>query len=92
MSRYYLLGGLLCLGGMVLVLYQAISSMMAPGEIVWKGLSIVDILDAAYLKWIDGISWHVIQKNLKYITTMPLYLLMLVTGAFTMVVGGVVDK
>jgi len=92
MSKYYLLGGLLCLGGLVLVGFQAISSMMTPGEIVWKGLSMVDVLDAAYLKWIDGISWHSIQKNLKYITTMPVYILLLGTGAFTMVVGGVVEK
>ncbi len=55
-------------------------------------LSIVDVFDAAYLKWIDGISWHAIQKNLKYITTMPVYILLLATGTFTMVVGGVVDK
>ncbi len=92
MSRYYILGGLLCLGSVVVLLFQAISSMMVPGEIVWKSFSIVDVLDATYLKWIDGISWHGIQKNLKYITTIPVYILLLVTGAFTMAVGGVVDK
>ncbi|NQT71001.1 MAG: hypothetical protein HQ552_15660 [Desulfobacteraceae bacterium] len=52
----------------------------------------VDVLDAAYLKWIDGISWHSIQKNLKYVTTMPMYILLLSVGAFSFVVGGVVDK
>ena len=92
MSKYYIFGGLLCLGGLVLVLFQTVSSMMAPGEMVWKSLSIVDVLDATYLKWIDGISWHSIQKNLKYITTMPMYILLLSVGAFSFVVGGVVDK
>ena len=92
MSKYYVLGGLFCLGGLVLAIFQTISSIMAPGEIVLKSLSIVDVLDATYLQWIDGISWHSIQKNLKYITTMPMYILLLATGAFTMVVGGVVDK
>jgi len=92
MSKYYIAGGLLCLSGLVLVGFQAISSMMTPGEIVWKSLSMVDVLDAAYLKWIDGISWHSIQKNLKYITTMPMYILLLSVGAFSFVVGGVVDK
>jgi hypothetical protein len=92
MSKYYILGGLLCLGGLVLVIFQAISSMMAPGDIVWKSVSIVDVLGATHLQWIDGISWHSIQKNLKHITTMPMYILLLGTGAFTMVVGGVVDK
>jgi len=92
MSRYYIVGGLLCLGGFVLAVFQTISSMMTPGDIVFKSICIVDVLDATYLKWIDGISWHGIQKNLKYITTMPMYILLLGTGAFTMVVGGVVDK
>ena len=92
MSKYYIFGGLLCLGGLVLVLFQTVSSMMAPGEMVWKSLSIVDVLDATYLKWIDGISWHTVQKNLKHITTMPMYILLLGTGAVTVVVGGVVDK
>jgi hypothetical protein len=92
MSRYYIVGGLLCLGGLLVLLYQTISSMMTPGDIVFNSLGIVDVLDATYLKWIDGISWHGIQKNVKYITTMPMYILLLGTGAFTMVVGGVVDK
>jgi hypothetical protein len=92
MSRYYIVGGLLCLGGLLVLLYQTISSMMTPGDIVFNSLGIVDVLDATYLKWIDGISWHGIQKTLKYITTMPMYILLLGTGAFTMVVGGVVDK
>lgn len=92
MSKYYIVGGLLCLGGLVLVGFQAISSMMTPGDIVWKSLSLVDVLDATYLKWIDSISWHSIQKNLKHITTMPMYILLLGTGTFSMIVGGVVDK
>ncbi|MBW1751759.1 MAG: hypothetical protein JRJ46_01345 [Deltaproteobacteria bacterium] len=92
MSRYYIVGGFLCLSGLVVLLFQTVSSMMTPGDIVFKSLGIVDVLDATYLKWIDGISWHGIQKNLKYIITIPMYLLLLGTGAFTMVVGGVVDK
>lgn len=92
MSRYYVIGGLLCVGGLLLVVFQAVSSMMAPGEIVWKSLSVVDVIDAAYLKWIDGISWQSIQKGMKYITTMPLYILSLSVGGFSFMVGGFVDK
>jgi hypothetical protein len=36
--------------------------MMTPGEIVWKSLSLVDIIRAENLKWIEGISWHGIQS------------------------------
>ena len=92
MSKYYVIGGLLCVGGLLLVVFQAVSSMMTPGDIVWNSLSVVDVIDAAYLKWIDGISWQSIQKGMKYITTMPLYILSLSIGGFSFMVGGCVDK
>ena len=92
MSKFYILGGLLCLGGLVMVCFQAISSMMTPGQIVWKSLSIVNVVSAEHLKWIDGISWHGIQNIIKYITTMPMYILLLCLGGLSFIVGGVVDK
>ncbi|MBW1895094.1 MAG: hypothetical protein JRI91_15590 [Deltaproteobacteria bacterium] len=92
MSKYYMIGGMLCVGGVIMVIFQAVSSMMTAGDIVWKSLSLVDVISTEYLAWIDGISWQSIQKNIKYITTIPLYLLMLSVGCLSMVVGGVVDK
>jgi len=92
MSKYYLIGGLLCIGGLLMIIFQAVSSMMTPGEIVWKSLSFVDVIDAAYLNWIDSVSWHGIQKSLKYIATMPLCILSLSVGVFSFMVGGFVDK
>jgi len=62
MSKFTIIGGLLCLGGLLMIIFQAVSSMMTVGEIAWQSLSIVDIVNAEYLKWIDGISWHSIQK------------------------------
>jgi len=92
MSKFNIIGGLLCLAGLVMVLFQAVSSMMAPGEVVWKSLSIVDIVNVEYLQWIDGISWHSIQNILKYIASMPLYILLLCVGGATLVVGGLTQK
>lgn len=92
MSKFTIIGGLLCLAGLVMVVFQAVSSMMTAGEIVWKSLSIVDIVSAEYLKWIDGISWHSIQNLIKYIVSMPLYILLFGGGAATLVVGGLTDK
>jgi hypothetical protein len=92
MSKYYLVGGILCICGLVLVGFQAISSMMTPGEIVWKSLSLVDVVNPAYLKWVQSISWNGLQKIVHYIITMPLYLLLLATGIFSFIVGGLVDK
>jgi len=92
MSKYYIVGGLLCIGGLVLVGFQAISSMMSPGEMVWKSLTITSIVDAEQLKWINSISWHSIQKIVKYIVTMPLYILLLCVGGLSFLVGGLVDR
>jgi len=92
MSKYYIVGGLLCLGGLLLIGFQAISSMMMQGEIVWKSLSIAGIVDAEHLKWIDSISWYSIQKIIKNITTMPLYILLICVGILSFIIGGLVDK
>jgi len=70
MSKFTIIGGLLCLGGLLMIIFQAVSSMMTVGEIAWQSLSIVDIVNAEYLKWIDGISWHSIQKIIKYIASL----------------------
>ncbi len=92
MSKYYLFGGLLSIGGVVLVLCQAISSMMTPGEIVWKRLSIVDIVDAEYINWLDDVPLDAIQSISQYITTMPLYILLVAVGIFLFIVGGLVQE
>ncbi|MEA3279138.1 MAG: hypothetical protein U9Q38_00865 [Thermodesulfobacteriota bacterium] len=92
MSKCYIVGGLLCIGGLLLVGFQAISSVMTPDEIVWKSLNLAGIVDAEYLKWIDSISWYNIQKIIKYIVTMPLYILLFCVGGLFLVIGGFVDK
>lgn len=92
MSKYYILGGLLVVGGLVLICFQAISSMMTAGEIVWKGLSVTSIVGMEHLKWIDGISWHSMQTLVKHIVTMPLYILLICTGIVSLIVGGLIDK
>jgi hypothetical protein len=86
MSRYYLLGGLSTIGGLLLLLWQAISSMMTAGDIAWKKLSLAGVVDAGYLRWVEGIS------PLEYIVAMPLYLLLIVVGILLFIVGGIVNK
>ncbi len=87
MSRYYLLGGFFLIGAAVLVLCQAIASMMTAGEIVWKRLRIVDIVGAA--DWLDGMPF---QSVAQYIATMPLYVLLIAAGIFLFAVGGLLKK
>lgn len=92
MSKLNIIGGLLCLAGLVMVVFQAVSSMMTAGEIVWKSVSIVDIVSAEYLEWINDISWHYIQTALKYIASMPLFILLLCVGGITLLIGGLTQK
>ena len=80
------------MGGVALVLCQAIASMMTPGEIVWKRLSIVDIVDARYINWLDDIPLDTIQSISQYIAAMPLYILLIAVGIFLFIVGGLVQK
>jgi hypothetical protein len=46
LSKYNLLGGLFVISGFLMVLFQAISSMMTAGEIVWKKVGLMDVIDA----------------------------------------------
>ena len=87
MSKFNIVGGVLCFGGLLLIGFQAVSSMMNPGELVWKSLSLVDVVDAEHLKWIDNISWGSIQNGIKYIATMPLYILLLCGGVLSFIFG-----
>ena len=92
MSKLNLLGIVLCLAGLVMVLFQAVSSMMTAGEIVWKSLSIVDIVSAEYLEWIDNISWHYIRMALEYIASAPIYILLLCVGGVSLLIGGLTQR
>ena len=92
MSKFNIIGIVLCVAGLVMVVFQAVSSMMTAGEIVWKSLSIVDLVSAEYLEWIDGISWYYVQTALNYIVSAPIYILLLCLGGVTLLIGGLTQK
>ena len=92
MSRYYITAMLLFIGGLVLVLYQAVSSLMTAGEIVWQSYTIADFLDMKYLKWIDNLSWDKMQYTFKRATTMPLYILLIGGSVLLFIFGGVLEN
>jgi len=66
--------------------------MMTPGEIVWKRLSLLDIVDAKYAEWIDGISWDTIQGILQHIATMPIFIILISVGILFFIIGALVQK
>ena len=92
MNKFTLLGLILLgLGGCILG-FQAISSMMTPGEITWETLNLVDVTGQKTLDWVNGISMQLAQKGLHYVVTMPLYMLSFAVGVLFLIVGGFMSK
>jgi len=92
MNKFTILGLIfLGLGGLILG-FQAISSMMTAGDITWKTLNLVDATSPETLTWVNGISMQMVQKGLKYIVTMPLYLLSFAVGVLLLIIGGLFSK
>jgi len=92
MNKFTLLGLILVgLGGLILG-FQAISSMMTAGDIEWQTLSLVNVTGPETLTWVNGISMQMAQKGLKYVVTMPLYLLSFALGVLMLIAGGFISK
>ncbi len=92
MNKFTLTGLiLLVLGGCILG-FQAISSMMTAGEITWETMSLASATGPETLKWVNSISMQLVQKALKYIVTMPLYLLSFAVGVLMLIIGGFISK
>jgi len=92
MSKYNIAGFVLCIGGLLLVLFQSLSAIMTPGDVASTSLTIVDVVDAQHFSWIDGTSLNSLQKAAKFIVTMPLYILLICCGVLSFIAGAVFDK
>ena len=92
MSKYYASGGLLLLSGLLLTLYQAISSMMTAGEIVWKRVKVKDIIGAKCLAWIDSMSIESIQGAFQYFISLNVTIVLIVLGVVLLIIGGFAEK
>jgi hypothetical protein len=54
--------------------------------------ALVDILHEENFDWIDTIAWEPIQDAANYVVNMPLWLLMVIIGAFLLILGGIFIK
>jgi hypothetical protein len=92
MNKFTLLG-LICLvlGGLILG-FQAISSMMTAGDITWKTLNLVEATGPETLQLVNGVSIQLVQKGLRYLVMMPLYLLSFAVGVLMLIIGGLFSK
>lgn len=54
--------------------------------------SLYDILDPANFDWIDSVPWEPVQNGAIYVINMPLWLLLVIVGAFLLIIGGIFVK
>jgi hypothetical protein len=81
MSKFTVAGLVAWLFSGLILGFQAIATFMKmEDKMVWKSLTLMDFLDEGHLTWIDGISRGTLHTIIQFIVTMPLYLLLFLTG------------
>ena len=84
MTKFSIIGLSSCLGGGLLLGFQALSSVMGT-EGTWKSLKLVDVVGKKYFTWLEGASFFGLEKIADYIVTMPLFVLLFCIGGFFLV-------
>jgi len=79
MTKYGFFGVLACLGGGVLIGFQAVSSVMgAKGG--WQSITLMDIMGGKFFEWLANTSLGGAEKFAETIAAMPLYVLLFCIG------------
>jgi hypothetical protein len=77
----------------LLIAFQTIGGLVSSGgDLVWKNLTLLDVIGKNYFSWINGMSEGTIQSIVQYITTMPLYLLLICVGILFLILGRLTSK
>ena len=81
MSKYTMAGLVSWLFSGLILLFQAISSVMGMEEkMAFKSVTLVSVIGQGNFKWINSISWASIQNAVSYLVTMPLFILLFCIG------------
>ncbi|MFZ2632841.1 MAG: hypothetical protein WA081_03130 [Desulfosalsimonadaceae bacterium] len=103
MKKTNVVGMVSLLGGASMWGWQALSDFMGSSrklstrggmnEIEREGNArLVDIMNEANFDWIDQLPWQWLQDGANYVVTMDLWLLLVIVGAFLLIVGGLFIK
>jgi hypothetical protein len=87
MSKLELSGVFSLLGGLVLALFQGISSMMTAGEIEWKGRTLLNTFGEETFAWIDDIGFTSLKNLAVTIVNTQLFIVLLVLGVLLLIAG-----
>jgi len=87
MFRPTMLGIGACALGIVMVIFEAIQSMMTAGEVVMKNASLFSLLGDERLAWINDISWGFVQNGLTFLVEAPVFALLIAVGVILLIIG-----
>ena len=87
MSKLTLLGLALCLGGLLMVGFQKLSTLMGTLSTgtAQEATTIKKLVDPDNLSWINNISVDFVKNAADYLITMPLYILLLCLGVICLI-------
>ena len=92
MNRFNILGLIGVGAGGIMVLFEAIASMMNPGEVVFKSSSLVDLMGENAFLWIDNISVAFLQNAFNGLVTLPTWILLVALGVICFIIGGLTSR
>lgn len=85
------LGLISLLGGLVLVGFQAIASIMKEGEIFFNH-TLVSVFGHEFFDWIETFPVAALRSPLDSLTEAPLYILLICLGVLLLVINGIFAK
>jgi len=86
MSKFSIIGVLCCLGGFLILGFQAIASVMTPNS-SWENLTLVGLFPPELLDAIDNMSEGLMYSATDYIITLPLYILLFSVGTVMLILS-----
>jgi hypothetical protein len=87
MSKWSIIGGVLCIAGLVLYGFQMLSSLMGRAS-EFNNLCVYDFVDSEKLAWIEKLTWFGMNQAVDYLASAPLYIMLLVVGGISLVISG----
>jgi hypothetical protein len=96
MNKYSLTGFLLCVAGVAIRGFQAISKLMETEgrqqESDWGTLSIDQMLMEEHLAAIERMSTGILKNTVEFLITSPLWIELLVVGVLLLVISGFIKR
>ena len=93
MSKFTIAGLLLWFCSGLLLGYQALAGFIrSGGTIIWKSITLMDVVGKDRLNWIEGVSPGSLHVILQYIVTMELYILLFFVGIFFFIISRMTSK